>query len=249
MFRVVRDPDPVAIKMDEEVEGRKCEGMSQVLLPGYPTLLVNSFRPVYLLRTSNAIPSQSAIAITYFPHCKTKTQENLGAHTTALPLGYSEVDKNELKRLLYQSDDFPTYAHLIVAFLEIEKKKRFKKVRELTRAMQNTIHELGRDINAAEAKSPTEPLAGNEPVDIYFEVYHIKINGIEPWQEQLKMLGTIVDPARDAGLVRYLQQVVATYQHRIARCNMVLQGASLAYQMVSNICFGRGIDVGIADNV
>ena len=55
---------------------------------------------------------------------------------------------------------------------------------------------------------------------------------MQPWRQQILSLKSQVD-ANDPQLAFDLHQLALKYEHRIDRCDKILQGASLAYQMVS----------------
>ena len=186
-----------------------------------------------MLRTSNEITSQSAIAITHFPKTTTSSGEVLGSRTNALVLGYDIAEYDKLKMALNPGADFPASpSRLIMAFLEIESQKRFDQVRGSVRDMQTTIHNLALETESGRVQ-PTSRRKLNKTVELYFEVHHLKNDGLVSWRDQLQLLINCIPSGRDDVLLEYLQQLVARYDHRIGRCDMVLQGASLAYQMVS----------------
>jgi hypothetical protein len=188
----------------------------------------------------------------------TGTGVKLGAKTNALIAGFDEEDLEVLTSYLCNfSGTFPSAAaRLIIAFLEVEKKKRFDLVRTAVRDIQAVIHEL--TIEPVGVK-PSMRRALNKTVDLYFGWNHLRTDGLVAWRDQLKLLrgrlaasgsqletqgdrreaggealgGGDLEDDETAVLVEYLDQLTARYDHRIARCDMVLQGASLAYQMVS----------------
>jgi hypothetical protein len=185
-----------------------------------------------LLRTSNAVSKQSAIAITHFPSVEKQlpdgTKVTIGARINAFISGYDDEDLDEFTSNLRRLNHFPSApSRLVVSFLEVEKEKRFHEVRDTVRKMQTVIHALGNE--PVEAPSARQKL--NQTVNLYFVVHHLRTDGLVSWRDQLKMLREQFHGAGDQNMVMYLDQQVSRYDHRIGRCDMVLQGASLAYQM------------------
>lgn len=170
----------------------------------------------------------------------------MGAKTNALISGYSQDDVDALASRLRGVRDFPSGpSRLIMAFLEVEKEKRFTEVRKAVREMQDVIHGLASE---PVGDHPSARRSLNKTVNLYFVVHHLRTNGLVAWRDQLKLLRErfLAGPVgrREEGgqggnddddaamMVEYLDQLIARYDHRIGRCDMVLQGASLAYQMV-----------------
>ncbi|GAB1314523.1 hypothetical protein MFIFM68171_04733 [Madurella fahalii] len=219
-FCLLEEGSPCARKIKSVVEGQTCEA--------------------YILRTSNAITRQSAIAITYFP------ATTVGAKTNAFISGYDKDNLDAFTSHLRSFRHFPSApSRLIMAFLEVEKAKRFEEVRVAVRDMQKVIHDLAR-----------EPMGGvpsarrhlKETVDLYFVVHHLRTDGLVAWRDQLKMLRErFAADGSDDDMVEYLDQLVARYDHRIGRCDMVLQGASLAYQMETTQLTRKDTEIAIGD--
>ncbi|KAK0649011.1 hypothetical protein B0T16DRAFT_124709 [Cercophora newfieldiana] len=225
---LLEEGSPCMIKVDSTVEGRSCE--------------------VYLLRTSNAVTKQSAIAITHFPAAETKlangTCVTIGARTNAFISGYDDDDLAEFTCNLRRLNDFPSKpSKLIVSFLEVEKEKRFHEVRKAIREMQTVIHELAEE--PMEAPSARQKL--NQTVNLYFIVHHLRTDGLVSWRDQLKLIREQLHKAGNEDTVMYLDQEVARYDHRIGRCDMVLQGASLAYQMETTQLSRKDTEIAIGD--
>lgn len=203
---------------------------------------------VYLLRTSNNVERQSAIAITHFPSSQVVDQNGntvrIGARTNALISGYDQRDLNNFKSHFKHLKHFPSDpTRLVASFLEVEKEKRFHDVRRAVRNMQTVIHELTKE--SLEAPSARRKL--NETVDFYFVVHHLRTDGLVSWRDQLKLLRGQLDTAEHRDMVLYLDQQVSRYDHRIGRCDMVLQGASLACQMETTQLSRKDTEIAIGD--
>ncbi|KXX75724.1 hypothetical protein MMYC01_207797 [Madurella mycetomatis] len=185
--------------------------------------------------------SISAIAITHFPATAAGAKI-----TNAFISGYDEDDLAAFTSRLRSFRQFPSAAsHLIMAFLEVEKDKRFKEVRTAVREMQTVIHDLA---NEPMGETPSARRNLNKTVDLYFVVHHLRTDGLVAWRDQLKMLRErFAASGSDEEMVEYLDQLVARYDHRIGRCDMVLQGASLAYQMETTQLTRKDTEIAIGD--
>lgn len=103
-------------------------------------------------------------------------------------------------------------------------------MRTAVREMQTVIHGLA---NEHMGETPSARRNLNKTVGLYFVVHNLRTDGLVAWRDQLKLLRErCAAGGGDEEMVEYLDQLVARYDHRIGRCDMVLQGASLAYQMV-----------------
>ncbi|KAK5662161.1 hypothetical protein OQA88_8066 [Cercophora sp. LCS_1] len=212
---LLEEGSPTALKLTSAINSRPCE--------------------TYILRTSNAPASQSAICITHFPATPT-----LGAKTNVLITGYTKDDVELFTSVLDQFKSSPfSPIPFLVAFLEVEKEIRFTAVRRTVRNMQEVIHKLAHE----QTGDPSARRKLNKTVELYFEVQHLRTDGLVAWREQLRMLGTKVD----GELKTYLEQLGARYDHRAGRCEMVLQGAGLAYQMETTQLSRKDTEIAIGD--
>ncbi|KAK3349557.1 hypothetical protein B0T25DRAFT_548409 [Lasiosphaeria hispida] len=226
---LLEEGSPCALRIDSTVQGRPCQ--------------------VYLLRTSNAVRRQSAIAVTYFPPAEVQMPNGdtvtVGARTNAVISGYDAADLSEFTSNLKRLNHFPSApSRLVVSFLEIEKERRFHQVRNTVREMQTVLHELARE-PVTEAPSARRKL--NQTVNLYFVVHHLRTDGLVSWRDQLKMLRDQLVSGADKDMAMYLEQQVYRYDHRIGRCDMVLQGVSLAYQMETTQLSRKDTEIAIGD--
>jgi len=191
---------------------------------------------------------QSAIAVTHFPSVQTQingTTVTIGARTNALISGYDETDLSDFKANLKRLNHFPSApSRLVVSFLEVEKERRFHQVRKTVREMQTVLHEVSQE-PVTEAPSARRKL--NQTVNLYFVVHHLRTDGLVAWRDQLKLLRDQLTVVTDKDMAMYLEQQVSRYDHRIGRCDMVLQGASLAYQMETTQLSRKDTEIAIGD--
>ncbi|KAK1752985.1 hypothetical protein QBC47DRAFT_387502 [Echria macrotheca] len=244
-FSLIESANPCAIKLTGSIQERPCE--------------------FYLLRTSNALTFQSAITITHFPkHTVTANNSTitLGARTNVFISGYTADTLAQFTSHITRSSSFPSAPdRIITAFLEIENKLRFSSVRAAVRDMQTVLQELARE-PVTEAPSARQKLL--HTVDLYFVVHHLRTDGLVAWRDQLLSLSKQLqeDGQQNQGpgngqnqvtnddkkhLRRYIDQLVSQYDHRIGRCDMVLQGASLAYQMETAQLSRKDTEIAIGD--
>jgi hypothetical protein len=241
---LLEEGSPCAVIFESSFKGRPCQGKPP--FPCSTSTCLTTDPLVYLLRTSNAMTRQSAIAVTHFPRLQVQTQNGatitIGARTNAFISGYADADYKDLVACLRRFDHFPfAPSRLLISFLEIEKEKRFRQVREQVVEMQTLIHEIGRE---PVTETPSMRRKLNKTVELYFVVHTLRTNGLVAWRDQLRMLrdrllvgaggGSGTATVEDVTMATYLEQLAARYEHRIGRCEMVLQGASLAYQMASS---------------
>ncbi|KAK1830136.1 hypothetical protein QBC39DRAFT_331863 [Podospora conica] len=231
-LELIHEGSPTAIIIKSTVHNRPCE--------------------VYLLRTSNAIDRQSAMAITHFPPFNTGAT-TVGSHTTVLISGYDAADVAAFTKILRSctpttTPTLPPPHALAVAFLEIEKERRFHLLRGVIREMQKTVHILGDDHNG-EVQTPAKRREQlNQTVELFFAVDHLRTDGLAAWRDQLRGLLERTKAKPDAGMMgEYLGQLVARYEHRIARCEFVVQGVGLAYQMETARLSRQDTEIAIGD--
>ncbi|KAK0611775.1 hypothetical protein B0T14DRAFT_335080 [Immersiella caudata] len=230
-FSLLEEGSPCAMRIDAEAEGRPCQ--------------------FFLLRTSNAVGGQSAIAVTHFPSFKIPVQGRagnnvtIGARTNVLISGYNEQDLEDFIANLGMLNHFPSApSQFITNFINVEKEKCFRRVRETVREMQTVIHDLAKE--AMKAPSARQKL--NETVSLYFVVHHLRTDRLVSWRDQLKLLrDQVSQKGDDQNMVMYLDQQISRYDHRIGRCDMVLQGASLAYQMETTQLSRKDTEIAIGD--
>lgn len=142
---------------------------------------------------------------------------------------------------------------LIKIFLELEKKHRFDEVDAKITRFQDTIQNYGRlPIGAgppggADASGNTGANVNSQDpknlIGLYLDVCHLK-NGLAAWRAQLEELKChvaedFVDAGEGAEIDidpdEYLRRLVKMYDIKVNKCDMVLQGTSLTFQMVRTV--------------
>jgi hypothetical protein len=187
--------------------------------------------------------------VTHFPSVQAQLQNGtsvtIGARTNVLIFGYNEEDLEDFTANLRMLNHFPSApSRFITSFVEVEKEKRFHSVRETVREMQTVIHDLAKE----PMKAPSARQKLNETVNLYFVVHHLRTDGLVSWRDQLKLLREqLCQKGEEPNMVMYLDQQIARYDHRIGRCDMVLQGASLAYQMETTQLSRKDTEIAIGD--
>lgn len=153
----------------------------------------------------------------------------------ALILGYDQEDVSVFKAALQQRRHtiFKPRA-IIMAFLEVEKEKRFREVRKRRSGLRKILDHIssGEALAAAVTPRPDGHRDAESNVGLYLSVSDLVVDALQPWRQQILSLKSQVD-ADDPQLAFDLHQLALKYEHRIDRCDKILQGASLAYQMVS----------------
>ncbi len=127
----------------------------------------------------------------------------------------------------------------MMCFLEVEKENRFTAVRQPLRDMQRILHNLVEE-PAADDSAPMGARRNlSDTVDAFFAMSHLRIDGLVSWRDQLALLKARMSGedgqargTEEKEMVGYLEQLIARYDHRIGRCDIVLQGSSLAHQIV-----------------
>ena len=120
-----------------------------------------------------------------------------------------------------------------MAFLEVEKQKRFGEVRLRRSGLRKILHRTSSaDIIAGITSRPDRHRDVDDNVGLYLNVSDLVVDGLQPWRKQILSLEAQVG-TEDAYLATELHQLALQYEHRLSRCDKILQGASLAYQMVS----------------
>jgi len=117
---------------------------------------------------------------------------------------------------------------LIKAFLKIERDLRFEELDDKISNFVNILKNYGSEDSEATPKSM---------IDLYLEMGTLKLR-LMTWSAQIADLKTHVDDfaevKTDIDPDEYLRRLVQEYEVKINKCEIVLQGASLAFQMVSN---------------
>lgn len=207
---------------------------------------------VYTLRLERSLAHQTAMTLTYFPGKDQVSGTRTRDRIHGMIMGYDEVDTMELKMRLGNCKKaiFSPFT-LIKAFLHVEKRRRFKEINDKIAAFQNILQNYGRvpiGNELAESRSSNE---GNrlgdgaddpKKIQLYLEMCALK-NALEAWNAQLRSLREDViddggggefgaDTAADIDPREYLRRLVEEYDVKINRCDTVLQGGSLTFQMV-----------------
>lgn len=171
-------------------------------------------------------------------------RNTLNSETYALILGYKDDDIEELKKCIQSCKEtiFNPFT-LIKGFLRVERGHRFKEVDRKIVHFQNILQNYGRLPFGADSSKQPQELDGNKDdpknlIGLYLEVYVLKIR-LMAWTSQITGLKkyssefTSFTPSQhDIDPEEYLQRLVDEYEVKINKCEMVLQGASLAFQMV-----------------
>lgn len=166
------------------------------------------------------------------------------SETYALLLGYKDTDVKKFKDCIQSCKEtiFNPFT-LIKGFLRIERGHRFKEVDRKIVHFQNTLQNYGRLPFGADGLKEPQKQEGNDEdpknlIGLYLEVYALKIR-LTAWTSQimgLKKFGSEFSSFTTSHLEidpgEYLQRMVDEYEVKINKCEMVLQGASLAFQMV-----------------
>lgn len=174
-----------------------------------------------------------------------------GAKTYAMLLGCSPADEAEMAdRLRLQSRTIVSPFTIIKLFLELERDRRFDIVDRKIRSFETIIENYGReqqqqqqrcDVWALRSTGDLEDL--RRMIGLYLEVCHLK-NGLAAWRAQLdafvKFAGDFGTrphaPEEDEGNgdvdpAEYLHALVEEYDIKFNKCDMVLQGATLMFQL------------------
>lgn len=187
------------------------------------------------------------MTITHFPKPPAAPPGQIlsGSKTSAIILGYDDSDIEKLLVPLEgcKNSIFCPFT-LIKAFLHVERQRRFKEVNHKIAMFQSILQNYGR-LPVGEEDSGQTSKGGNsqDPKDLigmYISVCTLK-NQLTAWRTQIVGLkgfvGDFEGPVGeqvDIDPAEYLQRLVDEYELKIDKCDMVLQGASLAFQMV---CF------------
>jgi hypothetical protein len=185
---------------------------------------------VYILRVQHTLTAHTAISITHIPG----EGPERGPKTYVTMLGCSAYDCNEVYesfKALHQSVFSPFTA--IKVFLELERERRFAEVDTKTQDFERVIENYNTEI-VPKSGGPRP----RDMIDLYLETTHVK-NGLVAWKTQLASFKRLAEEFRategeieDIDPGEYLQSLVDEYDSRINKCEMVLQGSSLTFQMV-----------------
>jgi hypothetical protein len=169
----------------------------------------------------------------------------LTSETHALILGYKDADIASLKRCLQNCKEsiFNPFT-LIKVFLGIERSHRFTEVNRKIVNFQNILQNYGRlPFGSDGSGQPQDSGKGSEEdpknlIGLYLEIYTLKIR-LMAWSTQIAGLKkytsdflSLTTGRPDIDPEEYLQRMMDEYEVKINKCEMVLQGASLAFQMV-----------------
>lgn len=179
------------------------------------------------------------MAITFLPGTTTGSQET-GCRINALILGYSAQDVTIFEKTLRQRRrEIFEPRTLIMAFLEVEKQRRFADVRQRRAGLLKILHKTGsaEEVASGTSETTSRPYRHrdvDDNVGLYINVSDLVVDALQPWRDQILNLEAQVG-GDDPRLAMELHQLALQYEHRLSRCDRILQGASLAYQMVSSI--------------
>ncbi|CAI4214489.1 unnamed protein product [Parascedosporium putredinis] len=207
---------------------------------------------VYILRVSNSISQQSAIAVTQnyrlaSPGSKSKYAS---IQVSALVLGYDDSATRNFEACLRKRKESVFEARSVVmAFLEVEKERRFLEVRKRRAGLREILHKISS--LSALAEPPLPPPERHRKVDdnigLYLEASALRVNGLQAWKRQIISLQAEADAAGDRALASSLARLVLQYEHRIERCDVTREAASLAYQMETSYLARSDTRIAIKD--
>lgn len=199
---------------------------------------------VYTLRLDYGLEYQSAMTITYFPKPAINAHQiSPGSRTNAIIFGYEDTDIDDLVLPLQNCKEsiFSPFT-LIKAFLHVERKRRFKEVNHKIYQFQSILQNYGR-LPIGEEDRDQGNGGGNaqDPknlIGLYIGVCTLK-NQLTAWRTQIAEFKSYASDfavpsgeQADIDPEEYLQRLVDEYDVKINKCDLVLQGASLAFQMV-----------------
>ena len=131
---------------------------------------------------------------------------------------------------------------VIKVFLELERWRRFLEVDEKVTLFQNTVQNYGHLPLEADGDEGSYIANAQDPknlIGLYLRVCHLK-NGLVAWRAQLARLAEFADEFKamvvsdsEIDPQDYLQRLIDEYDMKINKCDLVLQGTSLTFQMVS----------------
>lgn len=210
---------------------------------------------VYTLRVEHTLKHQTAMTITHFPKSPpspNKSTETLpssqpseipNSATYALILGYQDADITSLRSCLEKCKEsiFNPFT-LIKAFLSVERGHRFTEVNCKIVQFQNILQNYGHLPLGAEAAGQVQDEGSEQDpknlIGLYLDICTLK-NRLMAWNMQIvgfkKFASDFISFTTgrpDIDPEEYLQRMVDEYDIKINKCDMVLQGASLAFQMV-----------------
>ncbi|KAM7187720.1 hypothetical protein V8F20_010857 [Naviculisporaceae sp. PSN 640] len=200
---------------------------------------------VYILRLQHGLDSHhQELVVTHVPALLPPASSARGQKTYAMVLGTSEHDRTEYKRILgfYDQAGISSPFTIIKLFLELERERRWDEIDRKITLFQKKFFGLDEDKNkAAKPNAPARGFhAGSDPeglVKLYIDISLLKVN-LTSWSVQIEgFLKTITDdhPKNTTPDFKYMQaflsMLVCEYQSKINKCETMLQGASLAFQM------------------
>lgn len=191
--------------------------------------------------------------MTHVPDLAPPSATPRGRKTYAMVLGTSEFDRREYSRILkyFDQDAISSPFTIIKIFLELERDRRWiqidEKITNFQRKFFNMIdvEDNYYSSNKNEKTRSAMGTMGSDPqglVQLYMDISYLK-NNLVSWMAQLEgFLDTITEdhPGNKTADFKYMQaflaMLVCEYQSKINKCETILQGASLRFQMVS-ACF------------
>jgi hypothetical protein len=192
---------------------------------------------VYILRVEHTMPHHTALTVTHIPG----TTAGRNSKVYAVMLGCSSED------IATVEDKFSSSRHsaaspfsIIKIFLELERQHRFWEVDSKITRFSNLIHNYGRfplgTTNVSETSHVGYTNHAQDPenlIGLYIDVCHLKHN-LEAWKVQITDFKQFVNDFPDKADIdpaEYLQRLATLYEHKINKCDLVLQGTSLTFQM------------------
>ncbi|KAM7214969.1 hypothetical protein V8F06_009646 [Rhypophila decipiens] len=200
---------------------------------------------VYILRIQHGIANDhQELVVTHVPDAPPPAAAPRGRKTYAMLLGASDKDMSEYRRILnfFDRDSVSSPFTIIKIFLERERDRRWAEIEAKITAFEKKFFSMDQD------KTKTTALktgirgfnASSDPqglVQLYLEISLLK-NNLAAWMTQLEgFLKSITDdtPNNKTADFKYMQafisMLVCEYQSKINKCETMLQGASLAFQM------------------
>jgi hypothetical protein len=202
-------------------------------------MTITHFREAPPTPPSSNTPSGGTASGTPLP------QKSPASETYALILGYKDAEIANLEKCLQNCKEsiFNPFT-LMKAFLGIERGHRFKEVDRKIANFEDILQNYGRlPFGADGSGQPQDGGEGSEEdpknlIGLYLEIYTLKIR-LMAWSTQIAGLKkytsdflSLTAGRPDIDPEEYLQRMVDEYEVKINKCEMVLQGASLAFQMV-----------------
>jgi Mg2+ and Co2+ transporter CorA len=186
---------------------------------------------VYILRVEHTMSHHTALTVTHIPGKE-------GSKVYAVMLGCSTAEMDTAERKLASSrNSAGSPFTLIKIFLELEKKHRFNEVDAKITHFQDTVQNYERlPIGTGSLDPAGRSRNAQDPknlIGLYLDVCHVK-NSLVAWRAQIddfREYAADFPNEADIESAEYLHRLASLYDHKINKCDLVLQGTSLTFQM------------------